>query len=163
MSVMPICGDQSCGLGVYNRYNKDLKWPDNLFWGKRDLSDFPVNIPKTYVTTSEYAALEIIRSKLESDKIVNVVIGDMEFGARALGHTSTLMLPNKDNVVYNNMLNDRPTIMPCAGMVSDKYLKHSYDLYDRVYKSLEYMIVTLNFKFALTVRNRRSSPQAPYL
>jgi len=39
---------------------------------------------------------------LKQDKIVNIMTGDMEFGPRALGSTTTMALPTKKNVSYIN-------------------------------------------------------------
>ena len=143
ISIMPICGDQSCGLGVYNYYKKDLVWPDHLFWGKRDLSSFPVNEPRTFIAPTLNSAIDQIITQLHTDKIVNFVYGNCEFGARALGHTTTFALPTKENVEYINMLNEREATMPMAPMVAEDYMWW-YNDDDKVIKSLEYMIITLN-------------------
>jgi carbamoyltransferase len=144
VSIMPVCGDQACGLGVYEYYNQDLIWPGHLFWGRRLLQS-TIKSSNTVVTVLESSAITTILLSLQQNKIVNIVKGSMEFGARALGNTSTLMLPTKENVDYNNMLNDRSSIMPCAGMICDFMLKNYVDHY-KIYKSLEYMIVTLDYK-----------------
>ena len=139
--VYPICGDQGAGLGVYQYYRKDLIWPDHLFWGKRNLTDEGESTI-TYVDTID-EAIDISMELLKKDKIVNLIHGAMEFGARALGHTSTLALPTKANVRYINHLNKRETTMPMAGMVTS--LK-GYAGYHKVDSSLKYMVVTLDSK-----------------
>ena len=146
ISILPICGDLSCGLGVYQYYNGDLQWPKDLFLSKRDLSDFPINIPQTIVTNSFDNALSHVNTQLHNDKIVNFVYGNGEFGARALGHTTTFALPTMENVEYINKLNDRETTMPCAGMIVNSAL-HNYKDHYKVFKSLEYMIITLDLMF----------------
>lgn len=143
ISILPICGDQSCGLGAYQHYNKDLVWPDHLFWGRRDLSLIPLNISKLKVCKSFGEAADNIVNALYEDKIVNIVYGNMEFGARALGHTTTLALPSAKNVDYINVLNDRSSIMPMAGMISESILGQ-YHNPEKVHKSLEYMVMTLD-------------------
>lgn len=145
MCVMPICGDVSGGLGVYNKFRKDLQWPEHLFWGRRDLQEIPKSIRKLLTVVSLREAISHVDRALQHNKIVNLVYGNMEYGARALGHTSTIALPTMDNVEYINHLNNRSTEMPMAPFVSSHFISH-YEEFSKVYKSLEYMIITLDFK-----------------
>ena len=146
ISVMPICGDQSGGLGAYEYYNGNLQWPDHLFWSDRGgLFTLDDGDPDMVVFDEEVDALRYISLCLNADRIVNLVQGKGEFGARALGNTSTLALPTSNNVEYINHLNQRSTIMPMAGMISPKALSNYTDA-DKVHKSLEYMIITLDAK-----------------
>lgn len=142
ITILPICGDQSGGLGCYNYFKKDLVWPNHLFWGKRDLSFIPKDIKRMHVFEDEVKAYEKVHELIGNDGIVNIVKGNMEFGARALGNTSTITKPLPNNVRYINMLNNRSSIMPMAGMISTEELYYYKRI--NVYKSLEYMIITLN-------------------
>jgi len=145
ISIMPICGDQSGGLGVYHYFNENLKWPEHLFWSKRNLDVCPMDIPKLLVVSDEVQAYKLINKNLAKNKIVNFVTGNGEFGARALGNTTTFALPSIKNVEYINLLNDRSSIMPMAGMIDIGFLQEYTD-YEKVFKSLEYMIITLTYK-----------------
>ena len=138
--ILPICGDQGAGLGVYNHYKEDLVWPTNLFWGQRQLK--VVEADKVSYFKDFRSIMIALMHSLSRDLIVNVVCGDMEFGPRALGHTSTFALPTINNVNYINKLNGRDTIMPMAGMISEDIIDLYYNN-KKVHKSLEYMITTL--------------------
>lgn len=143
--VMPVCGDQSGGLGAYNHVKGNLFWPDDLFWGQRNLHLMPLDIPGVTIFKDSTAVYEAIRLALRQDKIVNFVGGDCEFGARALGNTSTIALPTVKNVEYINTVNQRSTIMPMAGMVNRELLSQYKDA-DKVDQSLGFMIITLDHK-----------------
>ena len=47
---------------------------------------------------------------VKRDKIVNFVKENMEFGARALGNTTTFALPCLENVEYINHINKRHSL-----------------------------------------------------
>jgi len=132
--VMPLAGDQGAGLGVYQYYNNDLVWPGHVFWGKRHL-------PKYHGKVLNSLARDIYQYGM-----VNLIRGHMEFGPRALGHTSTLAIPTIGNVDTINMMNGRSTIMPMALMVTEDQAKYLFIDVDKVYKSLDYMIITRTFK-----------------
>jgi carbamoyltransferase len=139
--VMPLAGDQGCGVGMYRHFHGSIKIK-TLNIGLRDLkTDW--NHPRGLVCLTEYSLKECLVNLLKQDKIVNVVRGNMEFGPRALGNTSTFALPTEKNVQYINTLNERSTIMPMAPVVraskADKYFH-----YDYVIGSLKYMIMTLD-------------------
>jgi carbamoyltransferase len=96
--------------------------------------------------------------KLEKDEIVNVVHGDMEFGPRALGHTSTLMQPTMKNVEYINHCNGRDTIMPCAPIVTDvSMFKDS----EKVIRSLDHMIIALDYRDDYGLKYRGAAHKLP--
>lgn len=141
--VMPLAGDQGAGLGVYQHYFKDLKWPGHLFWGTRDLNfESSVNdVIKSLVLTRE-----LIAENLYNDEIVNLVRGDMEFGPRTLCNTSTLARPTLQNAALINEMNNRTNEMPFALVVTETQARDLFEDIDKVHKSLEYMIITRQFK-----------------
>jgi predicted NodU family carbamoyl transferase len=83
---------------------------------------------------------------LEEDKIVNVVRGSMEYGSRALCHTSTLAMPDLDNVEYINDLNGRDTIMPMAPVMDQDQAGWMFEDKGRIFQSLEYMVCARDCK-----------------
>lgn len=114
----PLCGDQGCAIGMAGAQYK------NLFWGKRD-----------------------IISMVESfDDYDNVFIGDMEFGPRALGNTTTLATPTLEVVDKINKINGRNTIMPMAPVVSKKFAQENFRDYSKLGRCKHFMIVSLDFK-----------------
>jgi len=149
LCVMPLCGDSGAALGVYHHYVNDLTWPSDLFWGHRGFSDADyeraTHADIVVVDSSEQNVASTIRTLLRRGFIVNVVQGSMEYGPRALGHTSTLALPTLENVAYINKCNNRSTVMPMAGVCRDSKVKDYHDLADQVHKSMEYMTCALDF------------------
>ena len=140
--VMPLAGDQGAGLGVYQYYNGDLKWPNHLFWGHRD----PIiksDCPGVYMANSPYMYLY---DNLHTHGIVNFVRGPMEFGPRTLCNTSTLAIPAQKNAMIINMMNNRTNEMPFALVVTRKQASDLFMNTDKVHKSLEYMIITREFE-----------------
>ncbi len=101
IEFMPLAGDQGAALGM-----TDLKF-DHVFWGIRDVN---------------YEHYD------ETDEIHYSLVGNMEFGPRALGNTSCTAAPTFEMTEKINSLNGRPTIMPMAPMISPelakKYCKH---------------------------------------
>lgn len=145
ISVLPLAGDQGCGMGVYQHNFKDLVFPYDLCIGTRNLDSFQFHLEhsKCKFRHEDSSLREEIINDLKNNKVVNVVKGRMEFGPRALGNTTTLILPTLENVDYVNHLNGRSTIMPCAPIVTSMdYFEDS----DKVVKSHEHMIITLDYK-----------------
>lgn len=142
ISVYPLAGDQGAGLGVYQHYFGNLVFPETLCFGQRDLHGLDNVSDKLLIIEDVTDACEIIVQALDRDIIVNVVHGDLEFGPRALGNTTTLMIPTMENVDYVNFLNGRSTVMPCAPITTKKSL---FVNHHKVKKSLEHMIVTLDY------------------
>jgi carbamoyltransferase len=138
--AMPLAGDQGAGLGVYRRYLGDLKWPDHLFWGIRDA------MTSTVGGIINQGTIELVKDEIIDKGMVNLVRGSVEFGPRALCHTSTLALPNKNNVEEINQMNGRDTIMPMALVCTERQARDLFEDVGKVHKSLEYMIVTRRFK-----------------
>lgn len=138
--AMPLAGDQGAGLGVYQYYNGDLKWPDHLFWGHRDVIK-----PEAIGITLAESTFDVIE-ELRLHGIVNIVRGPMEFGPRALCHTTTLAKPTRELAARINKMNDRTNEMPFALVVTRKQAYELFEGIDKIHKSLEYMIVTRRFK-----------------
>lgn len=143
--IMPLAGDQGAGLGVYQKYFGDLKWPEHLFWGHRDL-DFSSEDNQLVVVDSEDQALPLIIQELSTIGFVNLVRGSMEYGPRALCNTSTLALPLKHICDTINRLNNRTNEMPFALVVNTEQANDLFEDVDKIHKSLEYMICTRDFK-----------------
>jgi len=142
--VMPIAGDQGAGLGVYAHYNH-LQWPDHIFWGSRDLTNFQPD-DDVLVYKSMDDAMSSIIMELKYTGFVNLVRGAMEFGPRSLCNTCTLGLPTEEVVDTINQMNGRTSEMPMAPVVTqsqyDQYFKNN----ESVYKSSEYMIIARQYK-----------------
>ena len=146
--IMPLCGDSGAALGVYAAVHGSFKWPGDVFWGKREAWDdatCDTNISPGLSVLPPSKAVEVIRTKLKLGYIINLVDGNMEFGPRALGHTSTLALPTMDNVDYINKCNSRASIMPMAGVCRDDVVEMYHDDVDDIEKSMEYMVCTRDF------------------
>lgn len=147
LHIMPLCGDSGAALGLYYHSN-NIEWPGNLFWGDRDLSGFfsgMLRDTRLHVL-SRKEAVNYISSEINLDRIVNIVQGSVEYGPRALGHTSTIALPNTKNVIYINSCNHRSTIMPMAGFCRDidaHKFHNQEDLLKTNYAS-KYMICTFD-------------------
>jgi predicted NodU family carbamoyl transferase len=118
----PLAGDQGCALGFTNvRYN-------NLFWGLRDVSSF-LTYPYTDISKKGYT---------------EILTGSMEFGPRALCHTSTLALPKMALVEKINAMNGRDTVMPMAPIVSMEFAKKNFPDLHKVNKSKYFMIIAFD-------------------
>ncbi|MCA1800497.1 MAG: hypothetical protein LC650_04315 [Actinobacteria bacterium] len=145
--VYPLAGDQGAGLGVYQHFNNNLKWRGSLFWGQRDLDyDRLEKNGLTVVDATEAPA--VICDAITQDGFVNVIEGSMEFGARALGHTTTYGEPERDVTEAINEVNHRTTIMPMAPiMTADmarEYLQE--DELKKIIASYNYMIIAVGVK-----------------
>lgn len=143
--VMPIAGDQGAALGVYQYHLGNLKWPGHAFWGVRNLQDMQSN-NGLIVVDYEDDALHHIESEIGRIGFVNLVRGAMEFGPRALCHTSTLALPTLDVTSIVNQVNNRTAEMPMAPVVTQKQAREIFKDVDKVHKSLEYMILTREYR-----------------
>lgn len=125
-SVMPLAGDQGAAIGMYAKYcNRQFEF-GNLCWGKRNFYNVEKlvkqkqdkNTRLVYAKIKSSTELENVQENIAcliaDNNIVNLVIGNMEFGPRALCHTSTLFLPTSENIHCNNVMNGRNEVMPCA-------------------------------------------------
>lgn len=158
-SVVPLAGDQGCGVGMYEAHVGGFKWGD-LKWGPRpsfsnwkdglssdDLKKYSPYI-RYYGEDQRSVAVYDAMSLLSKNKLVNVVKSNMEFGPRALCSTTTLSMPTSHNVMIINELNERDTVMPMAPVILDENIGYFFDesICDRVVGSDKYMILTYNYK-----------------
>ena len=154
-SAMPLAGDQGAAIGMYAKVcDKQFEF-GNLCWGIRRfynaeklIKQKQKNNPRiNFTICDQEAKLENVQRAIAKciadNNIVNVVMGNMEFGPRALCHTSTLFLPTSENVHYNNVMNGRNEVMPCAPVCKRE---SSYELFDdtidKTVGSDKYMICT---------------------
>ena len=144
--AMPLAGDQGAGLGVYQYYFRDLKWPGHLFWGRRTLSD-DFSAPGIIVNNNPY---QMLRRDLHREGMVNLVRGDMEFGPRALCNTSTLALPRRDIAEWINKMNGRTNEMPFALVMTEEQANNLFANVSKIHRSLEYMIIALRYDHIYT-------------
>lgn len=153
-SAMPLAGDQGAAIGMYAKevglrlnFNASIKF-DTLNFGKRNFYNAGKLVSKIdnayYFTNSKYAAMAV-SDFISNDCIVNIVHNNMEFGPRALGHTSTLFLPTEENIAFVNYINNRNEVMPCAPVCTiesaHNNLFDSYEL-SRTIGSDRFMICT---------------------
>lgn len=149
VTVMPLAGDQGAALGLYYKNIGDPIDFSTLCWGKRDLNIYENNNIGGLITfENENSLIDMAKTKLLKDEIVQVVTGDMEFGPRALCNTSTLALPNKKNIDIINQLNNRNTVMPMAPVMTELGYEYLFNKShrERVIGSEQFMIITLNYK-----------------
>lgn len=143
LCVMPLAGDQGAALGLYHYNNKNLKWPDHLYWGQRswnNISKFDT-VEGVEVYGDRDAFIDAIIHELRETGYVNVVMGDMEYGPRALCNTTTLAIPSPENTKTINKLNDRTTVMPMAPVMTEEMARQRlHQDFLRYHKSLGYMI-----------------------
>ena len=127
LEVNPLSGDQGCALGFI-----DVDFGD-LAWGIRPI----------IFGEGKYAE-DIIR-EISEQGYSEVVMGNMEFGPRALGHTTCLALPTMEMVDTINKLNGRDTVMPMAPMVTEEVANSLFVGTDKVGKSKEFMIIAFDY------------------
>lgn len=156
-SVMPLAGDQGAAIGMYAKYcNRQFEF-GNLCWGKRNFYNVEKlvkqkqdkNTRLVYAKIKSSAELENVQENIArliaDNNIVNLVIGNMEFGPRALCHTSTLFLPTSENIHCNNVMNGRNEVMPCAPVCTRDNASELFTCdskLDSVVGSDKYMICT---------------------
>lgn len=146
LCIMPLAGDQGAALGLYHaKYG--LGWPGHLFWGHRDMSEvIKGNLPPTVMVAKNLDdGLALVESVLDARGYVNLVRGAMEFGPRALCHTSTLALANIGIGQHINKINGRVNEMPFAPVISPGKAAKLFENIDKIWRSLEYMIVTRDY------------------
>lgn len=145
--IMPLAGDQGAGLGLYKAMHSGFDWPGHLYWGPRTLTEEGLSGIKNLEFYHSYASgIEAVDRLLGNNEIVNLVHGNMEFGPRALCHTSTLARPNRRNADVINFVNNRVNEMPFAPVMNDYWAKETLHDVNKIHKSLEYMICTRNVK-----------------
>lgn len=147
--VLPVAGDQGAGLGVYQYYQQDLKWPSTLCLGHRELQDndfedYIESVKGLYVYDKAHNYYDAIFNALQENGFVNVIGLSMEFGPRALGNTTTLALPSLENVELINKLNDRTFVMPMAPMMTNEQFEKYAKSGKNVIGSNHYMVTTVD-------------------
>ena len=160
--IMPLAGDQGAAIGMYEAEDDAPAFSFNtLAWGKRSLNGFEklskniagvvfrnINMKSAFRNSMLEELANNIAKDIANGALVNLVFGNMEFGPRALCNTSTLFLPTVENVEFNNTMNNRNEVMPCAPVCT---MKNSLELFyrtelTRVIGSDRFMICTHVFK-----------------
>lgn len=142
--AMPLAGDQGAAIGLYAKYTKQQFNFETLCIGKRNFYGAEKVFKKNfYYEATDELAKEIAR-KIADGYIVDLVHGSMEFGPRALMHTSSLFIPTVENTAQNNSNNLRNEVMPCAPVILRENANKLFgkDNIDRVVGSDEFMILT---------------------
>lgn len=145
--IMPLAGDQGAGLGVYKSINPDFELPGHLFWGQRDLENLQGYDDEGIVYfTSKEKGFELVADCLRKEGLVNLVRGSMEFGPRALCHTTTLALPDPGIAARINRVNHRVNEMPFAPVMTSSQAELLLIECEKIHKSLEYMVCTRDYR-----------------
>lgn len=145
LCILPVAGDQGAGLGVYNHFIGDLKFPKSLCIGHRFLEDDDFkDIDGIETFTNADSMYHRIVECLSTNGFVNVVKSSMEFGPRALGSTSTIAYPKKEIVKIINELNDRTFVMPMAPMMTQEQFNQLATSGFNVIGSNEFMVSTVD-------------------
>lgn len=137
----PLAGDQGAAMGLVD---VSPQFSD-LCIGER---------PMTYadkggvLVVSQACWYDVVADMLDSGRVVNVVRGAMEFGPRALCHTTTFALPTLANVMLINRLNERNEAMPMAPVMTREAAMTLLDNSElnMVRRSDGFMITTCAFK-----------------
>jgi predicted NodU family carbamoyl transferase len=147
LCVYPLAGDQGNALGLYHFHNpKQLKWPGNLNWGHRP-KEIRAELPPGFkIMDDEYQALATAKQAIASSGFVNLIRGSMEFGPRALCHTSTIAKPTMAIVNKINRANGRDTIMPMAPVMGRFQYQERYALTEKIWMSERFMVVALPYQ-----------------
>lgn len=158
ISIMPLAGDQGCGIGMYEKNNYGKLKFDSLLIGKRKLSNPFCDEKKMKLKSIDKIAYDLtfnmkensyesIAKKINENQIVNVVTGAMEFGPRALCNTSTIFKAKKEMTQINNLINDRNEVMPVCPVILEEnaHLFFKKEDIDRIIGSLYYMIIAIDY------------------
>lgn len=158
--AMPLAGDQGAAIGMYEAEPKEdapaFKFY-TLAWGKRRFYNF-----EKYASEEKgvyyhvihktafgilYEVAKYIAQHIADGRLVDVVFGNMEFGPRALGNTTTLFLPTTANTAHNNRMNHRNEVMPCAPICTGANARKLFDdrELERVIGSDKFMICTHDY------------------
>ena len=150
--VYPLAGDIGCGLGMYRKYYGTFEFK-SLLIGHRNLKKTDKSFQAAIQNTKRF---EIINERklfinrvvelLRQDKIVNMIVGSMEIGPRALCSTTTLAQPTDHNFKYINKLNGRNAVMPFAPVILEKNAEKYFgkEQIERIIGSNQYMIITMD-------------------
>lgn len=156
--VMPLAGDQGAAIGFIRKLHDKTVDLTNLCIGTREHNFKKRSIDlKSSIHFSLFALrppwskinlVDNIIKDLLNNEIVQVIIGKMEFGPRALCNTSTLAIPYQENIEKINAMNNRNTIMPMAPVMTKEayYELFADDQTSKVIGSHQHMIITLDYK-----------------
>lgn len=127
--VCPAMGDEGTAVGAAIYLAKEDEVVEDSKMSERVISGTCPEIPKNGRILTDYTLIEYIAQNLADDKIVCLKRGRMEFGPRALCHTSILY--NCDTKETNSWLNEklgRTEFMPfapvCRKEVADDLFKN---------------------------------------
>jgi carbamoyltransferase len=158
-SAVPLAGDQGAAIGFYQKYVGQFNW-STLAIGERGF--YRENIKALhnpeqhiFVPQSREELLSLMYDKIIGGEVVNLVTNKMEYGPRALGHTSSIFLPTEDLARGNNALNKRNEVMPFAPLILNSNLPNVFPRgqFDRVVGSDQFMIVTYDYNDPPTDNN----------
>lgn len=136
----PWAGDAGAAMGMSIAAPVSISEP---FLGHREYD--PDVAGSALVSRERWAAQAA--GFIQAGRIVNVVRGSMEYGPRALCHTTTFALPTRENVAKINALNERDESMPMAPVMTREAavaLLNASDL-SGIAVSDRYMITTARF------------------
>lgn len=149
--VIPLTGDQGAAIGSYVKNIGSFDF-SNLFWGYRNLKDevdnINENIPENVeIYDTKQDLVDRVVFLIKNNQIPQVVLGNMEFGPRALCHTTTYAVPFKENVELINTYNKRNTVMPMAPVMLRKNIDYFFDKkqYEKTIGSDGFMIITYDY------------------
>ena len=157
--VIPLAGDQGCAIGTYYKHMGLFDF-STLCIGKRDLSLEAVAkactdngltpteaLSQVKVFKNPDELVDAVMQDLKNGNIPQIVYGSMEFGPRALMHTSSLCIPSQDNVSFLNVANARNEVMPCAPVMLERNVEKLFgiDMKGKVVGSDKYMIITYDY------------------
>jgi predicted NodU family carbamoyl transferase len=143
---MPLSGDEGAGFGLYKHQNPEFVLPDDLCFGKRELSPSgkdPI-VPGVEIIHREDLGHKVY-GLLQNDRIINVVTGSMEYGPRAYCNTSTLALPSERNKEYINKINARHRAMPMCPVLCDYQCDNYFTQHEKLVRTREHMITTMEW------------------
>lgn len=146
--AMPLAGDQGAAIGMYEKYVGQQFNFETLCIGKRNFYGAEKVFKNNFYKEPTEELAEEIARKIADGYIVDLVHGAMEFGPRALMHTSSLFIPTVQNTAQNNSNNLRNEVMPCAPVLLKKNADILFDKKqnDRVVGSDEFMILTHTYQ-----------------
>lgn len=151
--VCPLAGDQGAAIGLYVKNNIKFNF-SNLFWGRREINKEinEINIKKLPKNIEIYNNKEEMANRISEllyeNEIPQIVLGNMEFGPRALCHSTTLAVPYRENIELINSYNKRNTVMPMAPVILRENLDFFFkkEQFSKTVGSDGFMILTYDYK-----------------
>ena len=138
----PLAGDQGAAWGMGN-----VNAPHALTLGERKIDGMAPRWDGVFVCDESHWVAKAAEH-LRAGQIVNVVRGGMEYGPRALCHTTTFAPPTKAMVSRINALNERDEAMPMAPVMTLDAATRllNFDEVEKMGESCRYMIATAAFR-----------------